>query len=147
MGTKNKNKKARANRGSLRADACEEPRLRLIRGGKGAESGGATDDGDGRGGGGGGVRTRGIPHERVYDVTCCDPGKYRDLREEVGSLIVEYDEKGKPTMAMFEPLDDGVENLDMEVRSVSISGGVIAIDEADDGWFRFEVIRDELDDG
>jgi len=81
-----------------------------------------------------------VAHERVYDVTITDPGPYGDLKEEVGSLVVEYDKKGNATLAMFEPLDDGVANLDMEVVRVVMSGDSIRIEESESGWFAFDVI-------
>lgn len=81
-----------------------------------------------------------VAHERVYDVTITDSGPYDDLKEEVGSLVVEYDKKGEARLAMFEPLDDSVANLDMEIVKITMSGDSIHIEEVESCRFAFEVL-------
>lgn len=84
-----------------------------------------------------------VAHERVYDTICRKPGPFNDLKDIVGSLVVEYDKEGHATAAMFEPLDERIGNLDLEkVERVLMDATTIRVQEADDGTFVFEVIPD-----
>ena len=84
-----------------------------------------------------------VAHERVYDTICRKPGPFPDLKNVVGSLVVEYDKAGHATAAMFEPLDERIGNLDLpDVDRVLTDATTIRVQEADDGMFVFEVIPD-----
>jgi hypothetical protein len=87
-----------------------------------------------------------IAHERVYDAVCRKPGPYADLRNVVGSLVVEYDKQGHVKAVMFEPLDERIGNLDLpDIDRVLMDDKLIRVQETDDGMFVFEVIPD-IDD-
>lgn len=84
-----------------------------------------------------------VAHERVYDTICRKPGPFHDLKDVVGSLVVEYDKEGHATAAMFEPLDERIGNLDLpSIERVLMDAMNIRVQETDDGMFVFEVIPD-----
>jgi hypothetical protein len=83
------------------------------------------------------------PHERVYDVTCRNPGPFGDLKNVVGSLVIEYDGAGHAKAVMFEPLDGRIGNLDLpDAERVLVDDKSVRVQDPDDGLFVFEVIRD-----
>lgn len=89
-----------------------------------------------------------VAHERVYDTVCRKPGPFDDLKNIVGSLVVEYDKDGRAKAAMFEPLDERIGNLDLpEVVRVLMDDTTIRLQDEDDGMFVFEVIPDFDDEG
>jgi hypothetical protein len=88
-----------------------------------------------------------VPHERVYDVVCRKPGPFADLKNIVGSLVVEYDGDGQVTAVMFEPLAERIGNLDLpDVERLLMDNKTIRVQDPDDGMFVFEVLDDPMEE-